>query len=302
MKKYYVLINKLAGSDSGNSAKLAIEEQIKDGEIQFIDIAQIKDYKDFFKQLDAGDAVVLCGGDGTLNRFVNDTDGADIKCEILYYPAGSGNDFYKDVAGTDEKKIIAINEYIKDLPEVFVKGESYKFLNNVGYGIDGYCCEEGDRLRDLGKKNISYTSIAIKGVLGKYKLKDAEVEVDGQTYKFKKVLIAPTMNGKYYGGGMMPAPNQDRKNKDGIVSLMVMHGCCRLKGLMIFPSIFTGKHVKHEKYVKIIEGHNVTVRFNKPSALQIDGETILGVTEYKVVSKCRNAEKVATEEVASTEA
>lgn len=302
MKKYYVLINKLAGRDSGNSAKLAMEGQIKDGEIQFIDIAQIKDYKDFFKQLDAGDAVVLCGGDGTLNRFVNDTDGADIKCEILYYPAGNGNDFYKDVAGTDEKKIIAINEYIKDLPEVFVKGESYKFLNNVGYGIDGYCCEEGDRLRDLGKKNISYTSIAIKGVLGKYKLKDAEVEVDGQTYKFKKVLIAPTMNGKYYGGGMMPAPNQDRMNKDGIVSLMVMHGCCRLKGLMIFPSIFTGKHVKHEKYVKIIEGHNVTVRFNKPSALQIDGETILGVTEYKVVSKCRNAEHVATSEVASTEA
>ena len=34
--------------------------------------------------------------------------------------------------------------------------------------------------------------------------------------------------------------------------------------------------------ISIFEGHNIIVSFDKPTALQIDGETILGVTEYCV--------------------
>ena len=34
--------------------------------------------------------------------------------------------------------------------------------------------------------------------------------------------------------------------------------------------------------VQILTGHEITVRFDRPTALQIDGETILGVTEYSV--------------------
>jgi hypothetical protein len=36
--------------------------------------------------------------------------------------------------------------------------------------------------------------------------------------------------------------------------------------------------------VDIYEGKEITVKFDHPCALQIDGETILGVTEYTVRS------------------
>ena len=36
--------------------------------------------------------------------------------------------------------------------------------------------------------------------------------------------------------------------------------------------------------VAIREGKQITVKFDRPVALQIDGETILGVTEYTVES------------------
>ena len=62
-----------------------------------------------------------------------------------------------------------------------------------------------------------------------------------------------------------------------IVSLTM--GC---KALMVFPNIFKGEHVKEEKIVKIYKGHSVTVEFDKPTALQIDGETIRNVTSYSV--------------------
>ena len=123
--------------------------------------------------------------------------------------------------------------------------------------------------------------IAIKGLLFKFKAKNAKVTVDGKEYEFKKVWIAPTMNGRFYGGGMMPTPKQDRLAQNG-VSFMCFHGSSKLKTLMIFPSLFKGEHVKHTKYISILEGRNITVTFDKPCALQIDGETVLDVTSYSV--------------------
>jgi diacylglycerol kinase family enzyme len=68
------------------------------------------------------------------------------------------------------------------------------------------------------------------------------------------------------------------------VTLMVAHDLSRLRILTIFPSIFKGGHVKHKKNIHFFKGHEVTVRFDRPTALQIDGETVLDVLEYTVLS------------------
>ena len=54
---------------------------------------------------------------------------------------------------------------------------------------------------------------------------------------------------------------------------------------MAFPKIFEGKHVEKKKMIDVFRGNVITVEFEKPCALQIDGETILDVTEYTVHSK-----------------
>ena len=54
---------------------------------------------------------------------------------------------------------------------------------------------------------------------------------------------------------------------------------------MVFPTIFKGEHVGHTEMVEVHTGHEIKVEFDVPCALQIDGETILGVTEYSVSAK-----------------
>jgi len=108
--------------------------------------------------------------------------------------------------------------------------------------------------------------------------------VDGKQYTYKKVWLAPTMNGRYYGGGMMPTPAQDRLRQDGKVSLLIFHGTGKFRTLMIFLSLFKGEHIRHTKNVAILEGHDIRVEFDRPTPLQIDGETISGVTSYTVHS------------------
>ena len=279
--KYYVLFNPHAGNGLGEEKARALT---MDAELCFCDMTKLDSYEAFFAGIEPKDGVIIAGGDGTLNRFLNDTEGLSIPNDILYYAIGSGNDFLKDLNKEVGCAPFSIKEYLKNLPTVTVKGKTYRFLNNVGFGIDGYCCEVGDKLRQTTDKPINYAGIAIKGLLFHFKPRNAVITVDGKTYEFKKVWLAPTMNGRYYGGGMMVAPNQDRSNPDGTVSVSLMYGSGKLKTLMVFPSIFKGEHVKHAEMCKVLTGRKITVKFDQPTALQIDGETILGVTEYAVSS------------------
>ena len=277
----YLLFNPISGH--GNCRKIAEEYMANHAESKLVDMTEIDSYKTLFSLFENGDSLVIFGGDGTLNRFINDINGIELKNDVYYYPAGTGNDFASDVGMKDVAEPFLINEYLKDLPAVSVNGKEYKFINGVGYGIDGYCCEEGDKLRAKNKK-ANYTAIAIKGLPFHFKPVTATVVVDGVERVFKKVWIAPTMHGRHYGGGMIPTPAQSRADAEHKLSLMLFHGSSKLKTLMIFPSIFKGEHVKNTKYIEVITGKNITVRFDRPTPLQIDGETVLGVTEYTAVS------------------
>ena len=280
--KTYVLYNKLAGNGTGEQRANRLRTLWGGKDLVYRDIEETGDYADFFAGLLPEDEVVLCGGDGTLNRFINDTDGLELRNDLYYYAVGSGNDFWHDLGLTLGDEPCRINEYIKDLPVVEVNGRTYRFLNAVGYGIDGYCCEVGDELREKSDKPINYAGIAVKGLLFHYKPTNAEIMVDRQSFTCKKVWLAPTMNGRFYGGGMMPTPEQDRLAESGAVSVMVMHGGGKLKTLMILPSIFKGEHVKRMDMVKVLSGRDITVSFDRPTALQIDDETIPNVSGYHV--------------------
>ncbi|MBQ7336290.1 MAG: hypothetical protein IJW92_07455, partial [Clostridia bacterium] len=67
-------------------------------------------------------------------------------------------------------------------------------------------------------------------------------------------------------------------------SVALMYGKGKIKTLTVFPSIFKGEHIKHTEMVAILRGHEITVEFDRPTALQIDGETVLDVTSYTVTS------------------
>ena len=281
MKTGYVLYNLKAGSGRTLDDVQKVADFFSD-EMKLIDILTVENYGDFFQMLNPEDYIVICGGDGTINRFVNDTEGKEYSNEIFYYPIGTGNDFANDLNKGKDCEPFCITKYLKNLPIVTVNGKSYRFINGVGFGIDGYCCEVGDALKEKSDKPVNYTAIAVKGLLFYFKPKKAKVTVDGKEYNYKKVWIAPTMFGRYYGGGMNAAPNQERLSENPTVSTVLIHGHGRLRTLVVFPSIFKGEHVKHKNMVSVLTGHNITVEFDQPAALQIDGEKILGVTSYRV--------------------
>ena len=280
MAKYSVLYNPKANNGTGKEKAETVVKFYQEDQLEFVDCTTIS-YKDYLASFD-GDGVILVGGDGTLNYFVNEIAAAP-KCDVYFYGAGTGNDFLTDIGRKGDDAPVKINDYIVDLPTVYVNGMERKFINGVGYGIDGYCCEVADELKKKSDKPINYAGIAIKGLLFFYKPTNAVITVDGKAYEYKKVWLAPSMIGRYYGGGMIAAPKQDRLNEDGTMTVMTFHGKGRIPTLMAFPSIFKGEHV-NKKMVSTHVGKEITVKFDRAVALQIDGETVLNVTEYTVKS------------------
>ncbi|MBR3423481.1 MAG: diacylglycerol kinase family protein, partial [Clostridia bacterium] len=79
-----------------------------------------------------------------------------------------------------------------------------------------------------------------------------------------------------------PTPAQDRLDPERKLTVMLMHGKGRIGTLLIFPKIFKGEHVKHTSSVTSFTGRDITVKFDRPVAAQVDGETVLNVTEYHI--------------------
>lgn len=278
----YLFFNPSAKNGKAAEELQLIKKTLDGQDVEIYAVTDIDDYVSVIDKIQPEDIVYIVGGDGTLNRFINDSTNLRILGDIFFYSAGTGNDFKHDVDPDNSLYRIRLNDYIRNLPTVTVGGVTYKFINGVGFGIDGYCCEEGDRQRAAGRQEINYSAIAVKGCLFRFKPYGADITVDGETRHYNKVWLAPTMFGKYYGGGMKVAPEQDRNNPQHTVTSVVIHGTGRLKTLIRFAKIFSGEHTKYTDMVDIRTGHEVRVVFDRPCALQIDGETVRNVTEYTV--------------------
>ena len=281
----HILYNTISGAHySAEDIKEKLSNFFPNEEFKLADVVELEDKQSYVNRLLDADKLVVVGGDGTLNRFVNSVEDKEYPFPIYCYAGGTGNDFVNDVVGLNNDAPVMINDYITKLPVISVKGKEYKFINGIGFGIDGWCCEVGDAYREKHNKAPNYTKIALSGLLKKFKPVHAKITVDGELLEYDNCWMAPTMNGRYFGGGMMISPMQDRLNEERNLTVVAVTAKSRLRLLTIFPKIFKGGHTGYSDVFKAFTGKDVKVEFDRPVALQIDGETVLDVTEYSVKS------------------
>ena len=79
MTNALILYNPFSQNGAGEAKAKALAEKISSREC--IDMTKIESYADFFASHPDED-IILCGGDGTLNRFINDT--AKLELKILH--------------------------------------------------------------------------------------------------------------------------------------------------------------------------------------------------------------------------
>lgn len=79
----YVLYNPMAGNGHGEEKAREIEKKVQGQKIEYRDVTRM-DAADFLARLPMEETVVLAGGDGTLNHFIN-RYGSSVLNRPLYY-------------------------------------------------------------------------------------------------------------------------------------------------------------------------------------------------------------------------
>lgn len=226
----------------------------------------IDDPQAFISNCEVDDRIIIVGGDGTINRLANRIYGLDIKQSIFIYQAGTGNDFVRSLKV--KQKLVPIKTYIENLPYVEYEGQKQYFLNGAGAGLDGYTGYLVNNSR-FKKNKLNYFRHAFEA-FAKFKPIGAHITIDGKTWYEKKVWFASVMHASYFGGGMKIAPQAKRDQAE--LDLVVVKKIPKWLLILIFPTIYLGLHTMFKRYVKIIKGTDITISFDTPTYLQIDGD------------------------------
>lgn len=232
--------------------------------------------------LDAYDAVIASGGDGTLFEVLNGymVNESSHKPPIGLIPNGTGNAFAKElnlksfewekaidiIAGNKPKKI--------DIASLITGEKTYYYMNMLGLGWSADVGKTVIKLKFLGE--VSYLLGVLYHILFLKSVK-THVEMDGQKLQREAVFVH-IGNTRYTGSKFIMSP--DAIADDGFLEVIILNKLSRLRILKILPTIFNGKHIL-EKEVEIFKAKHISVSTEKPKLLIPDGE-IFGTTPIEV--------------------
>ena len=273
----YILFNPLANGGRGIRGLGEVQTFLAAETPEIRDITKL-DAASFFAGLTERDRVVLCGGDGTLHRLANDIADIPLRAELLAWRFGTGNDFLRDITGGKKTDcpLIPIGPYLTDLPTAEVDGTRHRFLNGCSCGVDAVVCAMMEENRHKPRRS-GYAATALGSFFKNYRPMRARVTVDGETRTYDRLWMAASMNGRFQGGGMNFAPQQDRRGDT--LCCMVWHGTSPLGTLLRFPFVIPGWHTRFPM-CDIRFGHEITVELEEPTFLQFDGEVLSDVRGY----------------------
>jgi diacylglycerol kinase (ATP) len=203
---------------------------------------------------DGVDCVVLVGGDGTLNDAAQgylDADGSVASGPQLgLIPSGTGGDFRRTFGLGDSveeaaARVLNATPRPLDLGLLRVSDHDGKtvqraFLNITSFGIGGLT----DRIVNSSPKWIGGKAAFFTGTLRAmivYRNAPVRVRVDGSVWLEAPIFNVALANGRYFGGGMMIAPDADPS--DGLIDVVALHDMSRVKAAALAQHIYKGAHL-----------------------------------------------------------
>ncbi|HHW32112.1 MAG TPA: diacylglycerol kinase family lipid kinase [Clostridiaceae bacterium] len=230
--------------------------------------------------------VYSIGGDGTLNEVLNGMVNSGSSLAVI--PAGSGNDFSRNLNLNIASKRYSydiLNRTIngKEEPVDIVKINNRYFINISSVGLDAEVANTTNKLKRTGLLRGSFAYlVGIFATLLKYNSHILRVTIDGQTFEKESLLLA-IANGKFYGGGVQPAP--DASINDGLLDVCFVKKMSVFKIVRLLPLYYKGKHGGLEE-VTFFKGKKIEVCNNHEMALNIDGEiTMVKNAVYEIIPK-----------------
>ncbi len=286
MDKIYIVVNPVSANKTTAKEWPGYEKALSDAGFEFE--AVLTEYPGHAAELTRKaiklgfKTIMSVGGDGTMNEVANGffDNGRiiDEDSRLVVFSRGTGCDFVRT---------LGINKNIEDLLAILERNREKQidvgrlslacaegnmparyFLNVADIGIGA---ETANRVNMNSKRFSGFLSFLL-GTLSTvvlYKNKNFEVVIDDNIHLngiMNSVIVA---NGKYFGGGMMVAP--DAVMDDGVFDIIILGNLSKPDIIKSFPLIYKGKHMNHPK-LKYYRGSKVKVTIGGKGLIEVDGE------------------------------
>lgn len=130
MPKVYAFYNPLAGKGSCQD-DVHFLDLIYDDPILYCDLTKPETYEHQLFTLQKEDILLLCGGDGTLQRFFNVVPYDTVPCDIFYFPLGCENNFSRSLFKPFGCAPYSIRPYLQRLPKMSVGRRQICFFHSI---------------------------------------------------------------------------------------------------------------------------------------------------------------------------
>lgn len=215
----------------------------------------------------APDAVVACGGDGTVNLVARTLLGTSTPMGIV--PLGSANGLATDRSIPDnvgDALDVLLHGASLEVDGLLINEEHYAFhLADMGY--NARLVQEFESNTERGQSGYarSFLRVARNRPLAKF-----DIKADGHQFS-RRSIMATFANARRYGTGAVVNPNG--KLDDGRFELCLFLPWPRWYLIWISVLFFIGQ-IDKSRYVKIVSCQKLQLNVDRPLPLQVDGELV----------------------------
>jgi YegS/Rv2252/BmrU family lipid kinase len=234
------------------------------------------------------DLVIAAGGDGTASEAADGLLQASIErrgtASLALLPCGTGIDFARGLglSGDLEASLKQISEakshridagrisYVSDDGAL----ASRHFINIASLGLSGAtdrAVNADKRKGRVSAKALFFWRTVFEFI--RYRFQSVRITIDdGEPVEAKMALVA-VANGKFFGGGMMIAP--DAALDDGQFDIVILRAASKLKLILDIRLLYGGRHRDHPS-ITILRGRKVVVEpigGEDGTLVDIDGES-----------------------------
>ena len=220
--------------------------------------------------------LLVAGGDGSLMEAAQALRNTSTAMAVI--PGGTGNDFARTL-GISQDPIqalrVAIDGEVKKsdvgvvTSQINGRAQQRIFINiaEVGFGAD--VVRRMNRYARYAGKRMAYPLSILSGLLT-YKPCVVDLIVDGDPMHIPQLTNLVIANARYFGRGMMPAP--DAEIDDGLFDVLLIQGMKRLEIARRFPELKNGPP-PNDPHMQTFRCRSLTVE--GLTGIEADGE-ILG--------------------------
>ena len=234
--------------------------------------------------------VIAAGGDGTVSEVADGLINATAeggKAALGVLPCGTGTDFARGLGlapGFDNGFAALIRRMAKSKGRVIDAGRisyiddhgalaSRHFINIASIGVSGAVARAvnaDERKGRVSAKALFYWRTVAEFI--RYRFRDVRIIVDDAEPIEARVALVAAANGKFFGGGMMVAP--DAALDDGQFDVVILRAAGKLGLIWDIRLLYGGRHRNHPA-ITILRGRKITVEpiGNSSMLIEADGES-----------------------------